>query len=203
MPNLVPIVIEQESRGERSYDIFSRLLRDRIIMLDGPIQEHTASLISSQLLFLESESSEKDIYLYINSPGGVITAGMAIYDTMQFIKPDVVTIVMGQACSMGSFLAQAGAVGKRKMLPNARHMIHQPSGGARGMASDIEISYKEIMYWKNKLTELYVKHNTAGKTFAQFEADMDRDRFMSAHEAVAYGLADQIVMNRDVQKQLS
>jgi ATP-dependent Clp protease protease subunit len=198
MPNLVPIVIEQESRGERSYDIFSRLLRDRIVMLDGPVQEHTASLICSQLLFLESESSEKDIYLYINSPGGVITAGMAIYDTMQFIKPDVVTIVMGQACSMGSFLAQAGAAGKRKMLPNARHMIHQPSGGARGMASDIEISYKEIMFWKKRLTELYVKHNTAGKSFAQFEADMDRDTFMSAEEAVQYGLADHIVMNRNV-----
>jgi ATP-dependent Clp protease protease subunit len=167
-------------------------------MLDGPVQEHTASLICSQLLFLESESSEKDIYLYINSPGGVITAGMAIYDTMQFIKPDVVTIVMGQACSMGSFLAQAGAAGKRKMLPNARHMIHQPSGGARGMASDIEISYKEIMFWKKRLTELYVKHNTAGKSFAQFEADMDRDTFMSAEEAVQYGLADHIVMNRNV-----
>jgi len=197
MPNLVPIVIEQESRGERSYDIFSRLLRDRIIMLDGPIQEHTASLICSQLLFLESENSEKDIYLYINSPGGVITAGMAIYDTMQFIKPDVVTIVMGQACSMGSFLAQAGASGKRKMLPNARHMIHQPSGGARGMASDIEISYKEIMYWKQRLTDLYVQHNTKGKTYADFERDMDRDTFMSADEAVNYGLADHIVLNRN------
>lgn len=196
MPNLVPMVIEQEARGERSYDIFSRLLKDRIIMLDGAIAEHTASLVCSQLLFLESENSEKDIYLYINSPGGVITAGMAIYDTMNFIKPNITTIVMGQACSMGSFLAQAGAPGKRWMLPNARHMIHQPSGGARGMASDIEISYKEIMFWKHRLTELYVKHNTAGKTYAQFEHDMDRDTFMSANEALAYGLADKIVTSR-------
>jgi len=196
MPNLVPMVIEQEARGERSYDIFSRLLKDRIIMLDGAIAEHTASLVCSQLLFLESENSEKDIYLYINSPGGVITAGMAIYDTMNFIKPNITTIVMGQACSMGSFLAQAGAPGKRWMLPNARHMIHQPSGGARGMASDIEISYKEIMFWKHRLTELYVKHNTAGKTYSQFEHDMDRDTFMSANEALAYGLADKIVTSR-------
>ena len=196
MPNLVPVVIESEARGERAYDIYSRLLKDRIIMLDGPVMEHSASLIVSQLLFLESENSDKDIYFYINSPGGVITAGMAIYDTMQFIRPDVQTIVLGQACSMGSFLAQAGAPGKRKMLPNARHMIHQPSGGARGMASDIEISYKEIMYWKKRLTELYVQHNTKGKTFAQFEADMDRDTFMSAEQALEYGLVDEIVTKR-------
>lgn len=196
MPNLVPVVIESEARGERAYDIYSRLLKDRIIMLDGPVMEHSASLIVSQLLFLESENSDKDIYFYINSPGGVITAGMAIYDTMQFIRPDVQTIVLGQACSMGSFLAQAGTPGKRKMLPNARHMIHQPSGGARGMASDIEISYKEIMYWKKRLTELYVQHNTKGKTFAQFEADMDRDTFMSAEQALEYGLVDEIVTKR-------
>ena len=196
MPNLVPMVIESESRGERAYDIYSRLLKDRIVMLDGPVMEHSASLIVSQLLFLESENSDKDIYFYINSPGGVITAGMAIYDTMQFIRPDVQTIVLGQACSMGSFLAQAGTPGKRKMLPNARHMIHQPSGGARGMASDIEISYKEIMYWKKRLTELYVQHNTKGKTFAQFEADMDRDTFMSAEQALEYGLVDEIVTKR-------
>lgn len=195
MPNLVPIVIEQESRGERSYDIYSRLLKDRIVMLDTDVNEHSASLLVSQMLFLESQGSE-DIYFYINSPGGVITAGMAIYDTMQFIKPDVHTIVMGQACSMGSFLAQAGAPGKRKMLPNARHMIHQPSGGARGMASDIEISYKEIMYWKQRLTELYVVHNTAGKTYADFEKDMDRDTFMSAEESLKYGLCDEIVKKR-------
>jgi len=196
MPNLVPMVIEKESRGERAYDIYSRLLKDRIIMLDGPVEEHSASLIVSQLLFLEAEDSNKDIHFFINSPGGVITAGMAIYDTMQFIKPDVETIVMGQACSMGSFLANAGAKGKRKILPNARHMIHQPSGGARGMASDIEISYNEIMFWKKRLTELYVDHNTAGKNYADFERDMDRDTFMSAKEAVDYGLADEIISKR-------
>lgn len=193
---LVPMVIEQEARGERSYDIYSRLLKDRIVMLNGPVEDTSANLIVAQLLFLESQSTDQDIYFYINSPGGVITAGMSIYDTMQFIKPDVQTIVMGQACSMGSFLAQAGAPGKRKMLPNARHMIHQPSGGARGMASDIEISYKEIMFWKKRLTELYVKHNTAGKTYEDFERDMDRDTFLSAEEALAYGLVDKIVEQR-------
>jgi len=197
MPNLVPVVVESTSKGERAYDIYSRLLKDRVVMLDGAVEEHSASLLVSQLLFLESENSDKDIYLYINSPGGVITAGMAIYDTMQFIKPDVCTIVMGQACSMGSFLAQAGAPGKRWMLPNARHMIHQPSGGARGMASDIEISYKEIMYWKRRLTELYVKHNTVGKTYEEFERDMDRDTFMSAEASLAYGLVDKIIDRRE------
>jgi len=196
MPNLIPTVIESESRGERAYDIYSRMLKDRIVMLDTDVNDHSASLIVSQLLFLESQNPDKSIYFYINSPGGVITAGMSIYDTMQFIKPDVHTIVMGQACSMGSFLAQAGAPGKRKILPNARVMIHQPSGGARGMASDIEISYKEIMYWKTKLTELYVKHNTAGKTFEDFERDMDRDTFLSAEEALEYGLVDKIVESR-------
>ena len=193
---LVPMVIEQEARGERSYDIYSRLLKDRIVMLNGPVDDTSANLIVAQLLFLESQSTDQDIYFYINSPGGVITAGMSIYDTMQFIKPDVQTIVMGQACSMGSFLAQAGAPGKRKMLPNARHMIHQPSGGARGMASDIEISYKEIMFWKKRLTELYVKHNTAGKTYEDFERDMDRDTFLSAEDSLAYGLVDKIVEHR-------
>ena len=196
MPSLIPMVVEQTSKGERSYDIYSRLLRDRVIMLDTEVSEHSASLIVSQLLFLESDDTDKDISLYINSPGGVITAGMAIYDTMQFIKPDVHTIVMGQACSMGSFLAQAGAPGKRFMLPSARHMIHQPSGGARGMQSDIEIQYKEITKMKQILTELYVKHNTAGKTYQDFERDMDRDTFMSAEEALAYGLCDKIVTNR-------
>jgi ATP-dependent Clp protease protease subunit len=190
------MVVEQTSKGERSYDIYSRLLRDRVIMLDTEVSEHSASLIVSQLLFLESDDTDKDISLYINSPGGVITAGMAIYDTMQFIKPDVHTIVMGQACSMGSFLAQAGAPGKRFMLPSARHMIHQPSGGARGMQSDIEIQYKEITKMKQILTELYVRHNTAGKTYQDFERDMDRDTFMSAEEALAYGLCDKIVTNR-------
>jgi ATP-dependent Clp protease protease subunit len=196
MPNLVPIVLEQTAKGERSYDIYSRLLKDRVIMLDTEVSEHSASLIVSQLLFLESDDTDKDISLYINSPGGVITAGMAIYDTMQFIKPDVHTIVMGQACSMGSFLAQAGAPGKRFMLPSARHMIHQPSGGARGMQSDIEIQYKEITKMKHILTELYVRHNTAGKTYQDFERDMDRDTFMSAEEALAYGLCDKIVEKR-------
>ena len=155
-----------------------------------------ASLIVSQLLFLESDDTDKDISLYINSPGGVITAGMAIYDTMQFIKPDVHTIVMGQACSMGSFLAQAGAPGKRFMLPSARHMIHQPSGGARGPATDMLIQVEEILSMKKQLTEIYVRHNSAGKTFEQFNADMERDNFMSAEQAVAYGLADRIIHTR-------
>ena len=194
--NLVPMVVEQTSKGERSYDIFSRLLKERIIMLNGPVEDVGANLIVAQLLYLESENADKDITFMINSPGGVITAGMAIYDTLRFIKPDVATIVTGQACSMGSFLAQAGTAGKRKMLPNARHMIHQPSGGARGMASDIEISYREIQYWKKRLTELYVEHNTAGKTYEDFERDMDRDYFMSAEEALEYGLVDRIVSHR-------
>ena len=197
MPNLVPIVLEQTSRGERSYDIYSRLLRDRVIMLDTDVNEHSASLIVAQMLFLEAENPDKDISFYINSPGGVITAGMAIYDTMQFIKCDVQTIVMGQACSMGSFLATAGAPGKRMMLPYARHMIHQPSGGARGMQSDIEIQYKEITKMKHILTELYVQHNTAGKTYQDFERDMDRDTFMSAQEALAYGLVDRVIEHRE------
>jgi ATP-dependent Clp protease protease subunit len=196
MPNLVPMVIEQTSKGERSYDIYSRLLKDRIVMLDTDVSDHSASLIVAQLLFLESENPDADILFYINSPGGVITAGMSIYDTMQFIKCDISTIVMGQACSMGSFLAQAGTAGKRLMLPHARHMIHQPSGGARGMQSDIEIQYKEITKMKQILTELYVKHNTAGKTYQDFERDMDRDTFMSAQEAMAYGLVDKIVDKR-------
>jgi len=196
MPNLVPMVLERTSQGERSYDLYSRLLKDRIVMLDTDVNEHSSSLLVAQLLFLESEDANKDILFYINSPGGVITAGMAIYDTMQFIKPDVSTIVMGQACSMGSFLAQAGAAGKRLMLPHARHMIHQPSGGARGMASDIEISYKEIMNMKTMLTQLYVDHNTAGKTYEDFERDMDRDTFMSAKEALEYGLCDEIITKR-------
>lgn len=193
---LVPVVIESTSKGERAYDIYSRLLKERIIMLNGPVEDHMANLIVAQMLFLESENPEKDINLFINSPGGVITAGLSIYDTMQFIKCDIATYVMGQACSMGSFLAQAGTAGKRFMLPNARHMIHQPSGGARGMASDIEISYKEIMHYKTRLTELYVKHNTKGKTFADFEQDMDRDKFMSAEEALEYGLVDKIIEKR-------
>lgn len=194
--NLVPMVIESTSKGERAYDIYSRLLKERVIMLNGPIEDHGANLIVAQLLFLESENPDKDISLFINSPGGVVTAGMAIYDTMQFIKPNVATYVMGQACSMGSLLAQAGAAGKRYMLPNARHMIHQPSGGARGQATDIQIQAEEILKMKKNLTEIYVKHNSKGKTFAEFSADMERDKFMSAEEALAYGLVDKIVENR-------
>jgi ATP-dependent Clp protease protease subunit len=160
------------------------------------VSDHSASLLVAQMLFLESENPEADILFYVNSGGGLITAGMAIYDTMNFIKCDVSTIVMGQACSMGSFLAQAGTPGKRLMLPHARHMIHQPSGGARGMASDIEISYKEIMHMKKMLTDLYVEHNSKGKTYAEFERDMDRDTFMSAQESLDYGLIDSIVARR-------
>lgn len=196
MPNLVPMVIEQEARGERAYDIYSRLLKDRIVILDTDVNEHSASLIVAQLLFLEAENSEKDITFFINSPGGVVTAGMAIYDTMQFIKPDVQTVVMGQACSMGSLLATAGAKGKRKMLPNARHMIHQPSGGARGQATDMQIQVEEILKMKKSLTEIYVKHNSKGKTFDQLSTDMERDKFMSAQEALDYGLIDEIITSR-------
>jgi ATP-dependent Clp protease protease subunit len=190
------MVVESTSKGERAFDIYSRLLKERIVMLNGPVEDTMSNTIVAQLLFLESENPDKDISLFVNSPGGVITSGMAIYDTMQFIKPDVATFVMGQACSMGSFLAQAGAPGKRYMLPYARHMIHQPSGGARGMASDIEISYKEIMHMKKMLTELYVKHNTKGKTYEDFEKDMDRDTFMSAQQALDYGLIDRIIDRR-------
>ena len=193
---LVPIVVEKTSAGERSYDIYSRLLKDRIIMLNGVVEQHVCNLIVAQMLFLESEDPDSDITFYINSPGGVITDGMSVYDTMQYIKPDVTTVVMGQACSMGSFLAQAGAPGKRFLLPHSRTMIHQPSGGARGMASDIEISYHEIMKMKKMLTDLYVKHNTTGKTYEDFERDMDRDKFMSAQEALAYGLADKVIDKR-------
>tara|TARA_B110000444_G_scaffold236287_1_gene248042 strand:+ start:8432 stop:9016 length:585 start_codon:yes stop_codon:yes gene_type:complete len=193
---LVPMVVESTSKGERAYDIYSRLLKDRIVMLNGPVDDHSANVVVAQMLFLESQAPEKTINFYINSPGGVITSGMAIYDTMQFIKCDVSTIVLGQACSMGSFLAQAGTPGKRILLPNSRTMIHQPSGGARGMASDIEITYKEIQFLKDKLTDLYVKHNSKGKTRADFMKDMDRDYFMSAEAAVEYGLADKISEHR-------
>ena len=193
---LVPIVIDKTSAGERSYDIYSRLLKDRVVMLNGQVEDYMANLIVSQLLFLESENPDADITLYINSPGGVITSGMSIYDTMKYIKPDVVTVVNGQACSMGSFLAQAGAAGKRMVLPNSRTMIHQPSGGARGMQSDIEIQYKEITHMKKQLTNLYVQHNTSGKTYEDLERDMDRDTFMTAQEAVDYGLADRVIEQR-------
>ena len=197
MPNLIPMVVEQTSKGERSYDIFSRLLRDRIVILDTGVDNHSAGLIVAQMLFLEAEDPERDIIFYINSPGGVVTAGMSIYDTMQYIRPDISTIVMGQACSMGSLLAQAGTAGKRFILPNARHMIHQPSGGASGQATDIQIQAQEILKMKQYLTEIYVTHNTGGKTFEQLSADMERDFFMSAAEAVAYGLADKVISRRD------
>ena len=196
MPNLVPMVLEQTSQGERSYDLYSRLLKDRIVMLDTDVNEHSASLVVAQLLFLESEDVTKDILFYINSPGGVVTAGMAIYDTMQFIKPDVSTIVLGQACSMGSLLANAGAPGKRMILTNARHMIHQPSGGAGGQATDMEIQVNEILKMKKTLTQIYVDHNSKGKTFEELSKDMERDNFMSAQEAVDYGLADEIITKR-------
>lgn len=196
MPHFVPTVLEKTSHGERAYDIYSRLLKDRIVMLDTDVNEHSASLVVSQLLFLESENPDADILFYINSPGGVVTAGMAIYDTMQYIKPDVSTIVMGQACSMGSLLAQAGAAGKRMILPNARHMIHQPSGGAGGQATDMEIQVREILKMKRNLTEIYVKHNSASRSYDEILADMERDFFMSAQEAVAYGLADSVIETR-------
>jgi ATP-dependent Clp protease protease subunit len=194
--SLVPIVLEQTSRGERSYDIYSRLLKDRVILLEGEVHDQMANLIVAQLLYLESENPEKDISLYINSPGGSVTAGMAIYDAMQFIQPDVSTIIMGQACSMGSLLAQSGANGKRMILPNARHMIHQPSGGARGQATDMEIQVKEILEMKKNLTNIYVKHNSKGKTYEELAKDMERDYFMSAQQALDYGLADKILDKR-------
>ena len=196
MPSLIPMVVEQTAKGERSYDIYSRLLKDRIVMLDTDVNETSSSLVVAQMLYLEAEDPDSDILFYINSPGGSVTAGMAIYDTMQFIKCDVSTIVMGQACSMGSLLSQAGTAGKRLILPYARHMIHQPSGGARGQATDMLIQVTEILKMKKELTQIYVNHNSAGKTFDELAADMERDNFMSAQEAVAYGLADKIITKR-------
>lgn len=196
MPNLIPIVLEKTANGERSYDIYSRLLKDRIVIMDTDVNEHSASLIVAQMLFLESEGPGDPINFYINSPGGSVTAGMGIYDTMQFIKSPVHTYVFGQAASMGSLLAQAGEPGHRYMMPHARHMIHQPSGGARGMVSDIEITYKEIQRLKEELTGIYVKHNSAGKTFEQLTKDMDRDTWMTAQQSVEYGLVDKIVTKR-------
>ena len=205
MPNLVPMVIESEPRGERAYDIYSRLLKDRVIMLDTDVNEHTSSLLVAQLLFLESQGNE-DINLFINSPGGSVTAGLAIYDTMQFIRPDVATYVMGQACSMGSFLAQAGAAGKRFVLPEARTMIHRVSSGTPGTRGTVHVqelefedakrSFEESKRINERLTELYVKHNTAGKTYAQLYEAMKFDTFLSAKEAVAYGLADKVIEKR-------
>ncbi|WMY96094.1 MAG: ATP-dependent Clp endopeptidase proteolytic subunit ClpP [Arsenophonus sp.] len=194
MASLVPMVIEQTSRGERSYDIYSRLLRERIVFLTGMLEEYMANLVVAQMLFLEAENPDKDIYLYINSPGGVITAGMSIYDTMQFIKPDVSTLCMGQACSMGAFLLAAGSRGKRFCLPNARIMIHQPLGGFKGQASDIAIHAAEILTIKSRINKLMAKHT--GKKIKDIENDTERDRFLSAEEAVIYGLIDKIYINR-------
>ena len=194
MPNLVPVVIEKEARGERSYDIYSRLLKDRIIMLDTEVSQTSASLIVAQMLFLESQNKEKPIRFHINSPGGSVTAGMSIYDTMQYIKCPVNTIVMGIAASMGSFLASAGEKGKRFVLPNSRHMIHQPLGGTSGQASDVEIQYKELQFWKDRLTDLYAKHT--GQSVDILRTDIDRDNFMSAEKAVEYGLADSVIESR-------
>ncbi len=191
---LVPIVIEQSNRGERSFDIFSRLLRERIVFVTGQVEDHMASLIVAQLLFLESENPKKDIYMYINSPGGVITAGMAIYDTMQYIRPKVGTVCVGQAASMGSFLLAAGEPGMRVSLKNSRIMVHQPSGGAQGMAADIELQAKEILRVRHMLNELYAKHT--GQDLDVIERAMDRDKFMSAEEAKVFGLIDEVTDKR-------
>lgn len=191
---LVPMVVEQTSRGERSFDIYSRLLRERIVFVTGEVEDHMASLIVAQLLFLESENPSKDISMYINSPGGVVTAGMAIHDTMQYIKPRVSTVCIGQAASMGSFLLAAGEPGMRIALPNARIMVHQPSGGARGMASDIEIQAREILRMRKRLNDLYVKYT--GKSLDEIEKAMDRDTFLEAEEALAFGLVDKVFESR-------
>lgn len=194
---LVPMVVEQTAKGERSYDIYSRLLKERVIFLVGPVEDHMANLVVAQLLFLESESTEKDISLYINSPGGAVTAGMAIYDTMQFIKPNVSTVCMGQACSMGSFLLAGGAKGKRYALPNARVMIHQPLGGFQGQASDIAIHAQEIISIKQRLNEMLSFHT--GQPLDVIEKDTDRDNFMTAEQAKEYGLVDEIFKDREVE----
>ncbi|MBA4740952.1 MAG: ATP-dependent Clp endopeptidase proteolytic subunit ClpP [Burkholderiales bacterium] len=191
---MVPMVIEQSGRGERAYDIYSRLLRERVIFLVGPVNELTANLVVAQLLFLESENPDKDISLYINSPGGVVSAGMAIYDTMQFIKPDVSTLCIGQAASMGAFLLTAGQKGKRFILPNSRVMIHQPLGGFQGQASDIEIHAKEILYLKDRLNRLLAEHT--GQPIETLQKDTDRDNFLGADEAVTYGLVDEVLSKR-------
>ncbi len=192
---LVPMVIETSGRGERAYDIYSRLLRERVVFLVGPVNDVTANIVVAQLLFLESENPDKEIYFYINSPGGSVTAGMAIYDTMQFIKPDVSTLCIGQAASMGAFLLAAGAKGKRFCLPNSRVMIHQPMGGFQGQASDIEIHAKEILYLKQRLNEMLAKHS--GQPIDRIERDTDRDNFLSAEAAVEYGLIDKVLNSRE------
>ncbi|MBL4867075.1 MAG: ATP-dependent Clp endopeptidase proteolytic subunit ClpP [Pseudomonadales bacterium] len=195
---LVPMVVEQTARGERSYDIFSRLLKERVVFMVGQVEDHMANLIVAQMLFLESENPDKDIHLYINSPGGSVTAGMAIYDTMQFIKPDVSTMCVGQACSMGALLLTAGAADKRYCLPNSRVMIHQPLGGFQGQASDFEIHAKEILDTKQKLNEIFVRHT--GKSLETIERDTDRDNFMGAKEAAEYGIIDHVLDSRSNEK---
>jgi ATP-dependent Clp protease protease subunit len=191
---LVPMVIEQTSRGERSFDIYSRLLKERVIFIVGAIEDHMANLIVAQLLFLESENPDKDVHLYINSPGGSVTAGLSIYDTMRFIKPDVSTMCIGQAASMGAFLLSGGTKGKRYILPNARTMIHQPSGGAQGQATDIEIQAKEILFLRERLNSLLADHT--GQTMEVIERDTERDRFMGAEQSVEYGLVDEVITSR-------
>lgn len=191
---IIPYVIEKTSNGERSYDIYSRLLKERIVFLNGEVNDAVSNSICAQLLFLEAENPDADVYFYINSPGGVVTAGLAMLDTMRYIKPDVSTIVMGQAASMGSLLASSGTKGKRFMLPNSRHLIHQPLGGAQGQASDIEISAREILRLKKLLTEVYV--DNTGKSYEELERDMDRDKIMTPDECVAYGLADGVMSSR-------
>ncbi len=191
MNTLIPMVVEQTARGERSYDIYSRLLKERIIFLSGQVNDYVSSLVCAQLLFLESENPKRDIYIYINSPGGVVTSGLAMYDTMQYIKPDVATVCIGQACSMGSLLLAAGAAGKRYSLPNSRIMVHQPSGGAQGQATDIEIQAKEILSLRQRLNDIYVKHT--GQKLKMIEEALERDRFMSAADAKTFGIIDQIV----------
>jgi len=191
---LVPMVIEQSGRGERAYDIYSRLLRERVVFLVGPVDEITANLIVAQLLFLESENPDKEVYFYINSPGGSVSAGLAIYDTMQFIKPDVSTLCIGQAASMGALLLAAGAKGKRFCLPNSRVLIHQPMGGFQGQASDVEIHAKEILYLRQRLNEIMAKHT--GQSIKTIEKDTDRDTFLSGDEAVRYGIADRVLVSR-------
>ena len=193
--DLVPMVVEQTGRGERSYDIFSRLLKERIVFLNGEVNDASASLIVAELLFLESENPDKDIYMYINSPGGVITSGMAIYDTMQYIKPDVATLCIGQACSMGSFLLAGGAKGKRFSLPNSRIMIHQPLGGFQGQATDIEIHAREILNIRKRMNKLYSEH--CHRPIEEVEKAVERDNFMSAEEALNFGLIDKVITNRD------
>lgn len=191
---LVPVVVEQSSRGERSYDIYSRLLKERVVFLVGPVDDHTANLVVAQLLFLEAENPDKDIHLYINSPGGSVTAGMSIYDTMQFIKPDVSTMCIGQACSMGAFLLASGAEGKRYSLPNSRAMIHQPSGGAQGQSTDIQIQAQEILKIREKMNEIMAKHT--GQDIEVIDRDTERDNYMSAEESREYGLIDEVVTSR-------